>query len=287
MLYRAQRTFSHQDIEHEEVLFAQWYTPYRTNVVNSQIVDLATNTLTLLQPYLPAMATAAAVKVGEKIPSEILRIWDVVRGKFSSSPSAQETLDDLLQNPTDPDFLAAFRARLRKFLETDGIFFEELSPLVPEVINSVGNIHQQGHANFTINGTNNRVDQRIGQIADNITNVGFQPKQIPPYEIDSLLTSLRQYPPLKALITSNLLNDETAFLARQLTQLLQNAGWDASGDTKEMYGPDMPKGIFFFADAKTPSLINLASKIGEMGFKSYVHVDPKRPILTIHVHDVG
>jgi len=85
---------------------------------------------TLLQPYLPIMATKTAEKLGSELPDALGKVWDALKGKLVAKPHAKESLADLLKNPKDPDLQAAFRVQIKKVLDEDPAFAEEFKRLV-------------------------------------------------------------------------------------------------------------------------------------------------------------
>ena len=75
----------------------------------------------------------------------------------------------------------------------------------------------------------------------------------------------------KVHITANMLDHETHFFAKQLTELLQKAGWDASGESLSMYD-GLPKGLVFLVPhSMVDSLqLDILSKfLKAVGFVNY------------------
>src|SRR3990170_2678026 len=89
-------------------------------------------TWTALQPYLPVLATKAVEKAGSELPAAVGKLWSGLRAKFDTRPPAKEALVDMLKNPDDSDLQAAFRVQLKKILENEPAFVEELMGLVKE-----------------------------------------------------------------------------------------------------------------------------------------------------------
>ena len=96
------------------------------------ISALATGAFTLLQPHLKTIAVKAAEKVGELVPETIGKLWERVMDKFAAKPAAKEAADDLLKNPDDADLQAQFRVQLKKALEEDETFAEQIQELVEQ-----------------------------------------------------------------------------------------------------------------------------------------------------------
>lgn len=254
--------------------------------MDQQVMALAANVLILLLPYLHMIANKAVEKLGEDLPENIYKIWQGIKGKFSKNPTDKDALEDLLKHPDDPDFQAAFRAKLRKALESDSQLRDEMTTLVEKEQAIISNrAVQTGIGNISIQGSNNVVNQKIGQIANSITNIGYQPKQIPQHAVSEFVELMKSLPPLKVHVTASILNPETHFLANQLVDLLRRAGWDASGDSLSMYA-NLPKGLIFLAPELTLSLDILTKFLKAVGFTNYADFDGTRTSLTIVVNGV-
>ena len=96
------------------------------------IIAIATAVLTVLKPYLPKIAEKAAEKIGSELPVAVGKLWTALKGKFETRPSAKEALVDLLKDPEDADLQAAFRVQLKKALEEDKDFAEQVKRLLEE-----------------------------------------------------------------------------------------------------------------------------------------------------------
>jgi len=86
--------------------------------------------LTALQPYLPMIATKAAEKLGAELPAAVGNLWKALKTRFDKKKAAREALSDLLKNSNDPDLQAAFRVQLKKVLEKDDAFAEQIKRLI-------------------------------------------------------------------------------------------------------------------------------------------------------------
>lgn len=132
------------------------------------------------------------------------------------------------------------------------------------------------------------VNQRGGQVAHSITNVGYQPKQIPQEAIPEFLDLMKSVGPIKVHITGNMLDPQTHFLANQLPDLLQKAGWQATGESVSMY-EGLPKGIVFIvpeAMRESLPLDILAKFLKAVGFTNYRKLDAKAMFPTIVINAV-
>ena len=91
---------------------------------------LTTSAWTVLQPYVPILATKAAEKIGEKVPEAVGKVWETIKKKFDTKAAAKEALEDLLKSPEDADTQAAFRQQLKKVMAEDETFANDLSKLL-------------------------------------------------------------------------------------------------------------------------------------------------------------
>ncbi len=123
------------------------------------ISALITAATTALQPYWPVLATKAAESAGEHVPEAVVNLWAAVKERFARKPTAQEVLDDLPKNPDDPALKGAFEFQLRKLLQEDLAFADDLRQQLHGVDAAFkagqtgsGNIlvQQQGSGNVTI-----------------------------------------------------------------------------------------------------------------------------------------
>jgi len=94
------------------------------------IPALVTSAWTLLQPYLPTIASKAAEKVGEGIPAAVSKAWNAIKKKLDSKTASREVVEDLLKDPADTDAQGAFRLQLKKALEEDKSFAVDLEKLL-------------------------------------------------------------------------------------------------------------------------------------------------------------
>jgi hypothetical protein len=132
------------------------------------------------------------------------------------------------------------------------------------------------------------LNQTGGQVAHKITNIGYQPKQIPQDAIPEFLQMMKSVGSLKVHITSNVLDHRTEFLARQLTDLLKQAGWDSSGDSASLY-PGLPEGLIFIVPEQVrqeiPLPLDILTKyLKAFGFTNYLISKPDASLTTIVVN---
>jgi hypothetical protein len=91
---------------------------------------LTTSAWTILQPYLPILATKAAEEIGTKVPEAVAKVWNAIQKKFHTKTAAKESLEDLLKSPEDADSQATFRQQLKKVIKEDESFAIEFSKLL-------------------------------------------------------------------------------------------------------------------------------------------------------------
>lgn len=132
------------------------------------------------------------------------------------------------------------------------------------------------------------INQTGGQIAHKITNIGYQPKQIPQDAIPKFMVLMKKVRPIEVHITANMLDPKTHFFANQLTDLLQKAGWNASGESLSMY-EGLPKGIVFIvpeAMRESVALDILSKFLIAVGFTNYRIITNEKSSTTIVINGV-
>ena len=86
----------------------------------------------ILQQYGPLFATKTVEALGEKVPDAVGKLWQSLKTKFDTKAAAKEALTDLLKTPDDADLQAAFRVQLKKLVEEDAAFGEQLQALLKD-----------------------------------------------------------------------------------------------------------------------------------------------------------
>lgn len=204
------------------------------------------------------------------------------------TPDELTTLNLLEQYPDSKKLQGEVEATLKTHLESNPDAAEELEALIaklPKTETTRNTANQSGSANISVQGSGNVVEQRIGQLAHSITNVGYQPKKIPDHVVDEFVDVVRSLPPLKVHVTSNMLDPKTHFLAEQLPELLRRGGWDASGNSSSMH-PGLPKGLVFIIPEFNFSLDVLTLVLKNLGFTNYTLTDESATLVTIVVNGV-
>ncbi len=100
-----------------------------------EIPVLVNTAWTVLQPFLPIIATKAAEEIGK---TGVAKVWTAIEKKFDTKMAAKESLQDLLKKPQDADTHVVFRVQLKKLLEEDETFARDLVNL----LESVGSDHK-------------------------------------------------------------------------------------------------------------------------------------------------
>jgi len=94
--------------------------------------EMAAAVVALLAPYVAKGGEELAKKVGAEVGSRVVKLWDVVRAKLSSSRAAED-LADFEQAPEDQANQGALVKDLRKALDADPAFRDEVMGLLREI----------------------------------------------------------------------------------------------------------------------------------------------------------
>jgi hypothetical protein len=126
-------------------------------------VTLAGSAVALVAPYLVEGGKELAKKVGGEAGERIVKLYDKLKGKLTGSGAAKDVAD-FEQAPADQDNQAALRKELKKALEADPAFKEELEKLVGEIqekgggrISQVANVTGNQNVTTQIAGSGNVV----------------------------------------------------------------------------------------------------------------------------------
>jgi len=105
---------------------------------SASIALIANATIAFIIPYLKLLGDEMAKEIGKTAGattwSKAKQVFDILKTKFSSKPSASEALEDLAKQPEDRDSAAAVRAQLKKIMSSDDEFSKELAGMVREVV---------------------------------------------------------------------------------------------------------------------------------------------------------
>jgi hypothetical protein len=117
-----------------------------------------------LAPFLPALlkpvqeaAGQAAERFGAAAWEQAKAIWDRLRGKVDSKPSAREAAEDIANAPESAGARASFQWQLEKLLTEDPTFARELDELWERAKRSAGvrvTVTASGERSVAIGGDN-------------------------------------------------------------------------------------------------------------------------------------
>lgn len=93
---------------------------------------IASTTVALLSPYLVKAGEVIANKASEAIWDKAAQLYQIVKEKFKGNTTAEVALADLEQMPNDEDSQAALRKELKKTMQSDANFGEQLRLLLQE-----------------------------------------------------------------------------------------------------------------------------------------------------------
>lgn len=92
-----------------------------------------------LAPFLPALVKGAerfaadtGGRLGEAAFGVAKRMWERLRPKIAEDPRAQDTVEEVAENPDDPVLLALLAKRLEHLLQTDPDLATDLGRLFDE-----------------------------------------------------------------------------------------------------------------------------------------------------------
>ena len=101
----------------------------------------------LIAPYAKKVAGKLGEKSLEALPDVVDKVWDSVKGKMEESPETKAVPADLVAAPDDQDMQGAFKYQLKKLLEKDEVFAQQLEKLVNEANKQITSY------NATLNGS--------------------------------------------------------------------------------------------------------------------------------------
>ena len=107
----------------------------------AEIAPIASAAITILVPYLQSLGTDFAKeaiesigsKAGETAWGKAEKLYGFIKGKFSSNSNIDEVIKELEKTPNDEDTQATLRRSLKKEMESDKTFADELRTLVEEI----------------------------------------------------------------------------------------------------------------------------------------------------------
>ncbi|MGI9507675.1 MAG: hypothetical protein ACR2RE_31935 [Geminicoccaceae bacterium] len=124
---------------------------------------LATSAVALLAPYLVKGSEAFAKKVGDAAFAGVGKLSVLVKEKLTGR--AEEALADLEKDPNSEDNQADLRKQLKKAMEEDQAFAEEIRALVEDVkakggdqVSQIMNVTGDNNQSYQISGSGNVIN---------------------------------------------------------------------------------------------------------------------------------
>jgi hypothetical protein len=94
------------------------------------IAPLVISAWKLIAPYAKKVGGKLVEKAGDVLPDAVGKVWDTVKGKMEERPETKTLPTDLAATPDDQSVQGAFQYQLKKLLETDDAFAQQLEKLV-------------------------------------------------------------------------------------------------------------------------------------------------------------
>lgn len=94
------------------------------------VVSFAEQVVSFLSPHLVKAGEQTVEKISDALPEAAGKLWQAIVGKFKGRAAAEEAVKDVVAQPQDDDNLAALRKELRKALEDEPAFGDELTRLL-------------------------------------------------------------------------------------------------------------------------------------------------------------
>ncbi len=95
------------------------------------ISTLVASAWNLLAPYAKKAAKQLIEKSSEELPDVVVgKVWDAVKEKMESKPEAASLPGEIIHEPENEDLQGAFKYQLKKLLENDEAFAQQLQALV-------------------------------------------------------------------------------------------------------------------------------------------------------------
>ena len=117
---------------------------------------------------IAALATGAVTFLASEGAKEIAKkstgvLWHKLGGLIKSKPNVAEAHKDLIESAGDPDAQAALRLKLRKAIEEDSAYGDELRAVLRDLETVIPEVRQlsiaigDGNTNIQISGSGNQV----------------------------------------------------------------------------------------------------------------------------------
>ena len=101
-------------------------------------ITLATTVAAFLSPHLAKAGEKAVEEVGKKLPNAVGTVWQTIMARFKGKPTAADAVQDLVASPDDQLYQLTFANQLRKALEAEPAFVDELAHLLSQAQNAAG-----------------------------------------------------------------------------------------------------------------------------------------------------
>jgi enoyl reductase-like protein len=101
------------------------------------ISALTTQILSTLHPalpYLQAIGTGAATKIGQNIADDVKRLWDKLHSNIAANPKAQKAFEAVIAKPDDASAASDLRLQLALMLQSDPAFASDIEKLLTNVV---------------------------------------------------------------------------------------------------------------------------------------------------------
>jgi hypothetical protein len=92
-------------------------------------ITLAASITSFLAPYLAKAGAKLADEAIERLPSAVSTLWGAITKRFKAKPAAAEAADDLTAKPDDAESQVVFKSQLRKLLQDDPEFAQQIAGL--------------------------------------------------------------------------------------------------------------------------------------------------------------
>lgn len=161
-------------------------------------------------------------------------------------------------------------------LTEGGVEVPGTDSLLNELIANTESIHVED-GSFIV--TNNQMG---GQVADEITNIGQQPRRIPPTARQDVVQQLAPYDPEPVTVAGIMGDGESLRLAEEIMDVLDEAGWDVSGPNQVVLNKAVQE-IQLRIPEDTEAFRTLGNLFLQLGFSSAGYLEEEKEYIEIIV----